>query len=154
MYKVILILGKFFLKYQIDPPPQEKLPSKSPALLWLSRLTIHFWWRKNSYKQKQRIPILIRFKPQIPVSLWLPNFTSDPRNPWQSYNMTFVSFILRFFLLPWCSINHLTCVIIIQITLLSLCVETYNQCNFQQKKLSISITQFISFSACLVMLCL
>ena len=38
MYKVILILDKFLLKYeggsQIDPPP-EKLPSKSPALLGL-----------------------------------------------------------------------------------------------------------------------
>ena len=37
MYKVIFILDNFFLKYeggdQIAPPPQEKLPSKSPALL-------------------------------------------------------------------------------------------------------------------------
>ena len=38
MYNVILILDKFFLKYEGGsnwPPPQEKLPSKSPALLGL-----------------------------------------------------------------------------------------------------------------------
>ena len=42
MYKVILILDKFFWKYegggggaQIDPPPKQKLPSKNQALLWL-----------------------------------------------------------------------------------------------------------------------
>ena len=39
MHKVILILDKFFLKYekggQIDLPSQEKLPSKIPALLGL-----------------------------------------------------------------------------------------------------------------------
>ena len=37
MHKVILILDKFFWKYegadQIDPPPRKKLSSKSPALL-------------------------------------------------------------------------------------------------------------------------
>ena len=46
MHKVILILDKFFLKYegrgggggQFDPPPQEKLPSKSPTLLGLKPL--------------------------------------------------------------------------------------------------------------------
>ena len=42
MYKVILKLDKFFLKYEGGgggglklSPPQEKLPSKSPALLGL-----------------------------------------------------------------------------------------------------------------------
>ena len=41
MYKVILILDKFFLKYEegvkLTPHPQKKLPSKSPALLGLNK---------------------------------------------------------------------------------------------------------------------
>ena len=38
MYKVVLKLDKFFLKYEGEvklTPPQEKIPAKSPALLGL-----------------------------------------------------------------------------------------------------------------------
>ena len=45
MYSVILKFDKFFLKYegergQIDPSPMEKVPSKSPALLGLSKSSL------------------------------------------------------------------------------------------------------------------
>ena len=47
----------------------------------------------------------------VPLTLWLPQVTGDPRNLGQSCDMTtIVSFVLRFFLLPWFSINHLICV--------------------------------------------
>ena len=71
MYKVILILDKFFLKdeeWEVGvggglsncPPPQEKLPSKSPALLGLSKFRYsvlmdipnYFW---NFYSKTLRI---------------------------------------------------------------------------------------------------
>ena len=52
MYKVILILDKFFFKYEgggggklTPPPPQKKLPSKSPALLGLKDHSLHTFWQ-------------------------------------------------------------------------------------------------------------
>ena len=43
MYKVILILDKFFLKYEGGSiwPPQKKLPSKGPALLGLNNKAVN-----------------------------------------------------------------------------------------------------------------
>ena len=44
MYKVVLKLDKFFLKYEwgvkLPLPPKEKLPSKNPALLGLTRRAV------------------------------------------------------------------------------------------------------------------
>ena len=60
MYKVILILDKFFLKYEGGsnwPQPQEKLPSKSPALLGLKSVynfkptSILIQYKHKKYKE-------------------------------------------------------------------------------------------------------
>ena len=59
VFKVILILDEFFLKYegeggaQTDPPPQKKLPSKSPALLGLIFLRFRkpLFWRIAPWTQ-------------------------------------------------------------------------------------------------------
>ena len=67
---------------------------------------------------------------------------------------TTASFVLKFFPLSWWSINLLICVKKFQVILLSLCHVTYKWCNFQQMKLSIRMTSFLTFRTCLIMLCL
>ena len=63
-----------------------------------------------------------------------------------------LSFVLRIFPLPWYNINQL--IYVKKVTSLSLCHVNYNQCNFQQTRLSIYMTPLLTFNTCLVMLCL
>ena len=62
------------------------------------------------------------------------------RNLGQSCDTIIVSLVPRFLLLSWCSISHLIRVKRFKVTLLSLCHVTYINCNFQQMKLSMSMT--------------
>ena len=55
MYKVILILDHFILKCEGDPHPQEKLPSKSPALL-----ALRFWGVFEAYFLNKNFPLKIK----------------------------------------------------------------------------------------------
>ena len=41
------------------------------------------------------------------LKLWLPQVTGDTRNLEQSCDTAIASFVISFFPLPWCSINHL-----------------------------------------------
>ena len=65
LYKVILILDMFFLKYKgggrgvnlILPTPQKELPSESPALLELSNLqqvAVRVEEQKEQFKKQQK----------------------------------------------------------------------------------------------------
>ena len=86
------------------------------------------------------------------LTLWLPQVTSNPRSLRQSCDTTIVSFVVRIFPLPRCNINQL--IYVKKVTSLSLCHVNYNQCNFQQTRLSIYMTPLLTFNTCLVMLCL
>ena len=61
MHKVILILDKFFLKYENSSPPlPKKLPSKSPVLLGLTgdNEMCRNWLIMKTYEKCQKHPAL------------------------------------------------------------------------------------------------
>ena len=90
----------------------------------------------------------LKFNPLLTTGHWRPKEFRTVL--WHDYCLSRA----QIFPLSWCSINHLVCVKKFQVTLSLLCQVTYKQCNFQQIKLSISMTPLLTFSACLVILCL
>ena len=84
------------------------------------------------------------------LAFLLPQVTGEPNNLEQSCDTTIVSFVFRFFQLPWCSINKVSSYFVI---IVLLCYMTSNQYSFQKMKLNISMTSWRTFGTCLVMLC-
>ena len=89
-----------------------------------------------------------------PFNTSTPQVTGNPMNLRESFHTTIVSFVIRFFPLPWRSINNLIFGIKFQVTLSSLCHVTCKYCKFQETKVTISMTSLLILSICLVMLCL